>query len=230
MRRPERPKPSKLAVSNHPSGKRQRLRCEPWLGSCKREHDDQRHRSEARHLAIIFAPAPDVKLTARGEEGTRLENARSPRMGAVRHAKAAFLPTRPDANRRLPWEQFDEIAGDGISRPGRCAAVLRAPSGEPAARRSRYARVTGVVRLPRSRSLWNPSVDRTFRAGTTVPTKGSPSGTAGWRSKPLTAASSFEGSNPSPSVRTGVSPARGQQPIGDVANVERWTRRSAGAR
>ncbi|MDP9257854.1 MAG: hypothetical protein M3Q31_15045, partial [Actinomycetota bacterium] len=53
---------------------------------------------------------------------------------------------RPDANRRLPWEQFGEVVRDGISRPGRCAEILRAPSVEPAASRSRYARAIVVVR------------------------------------------------------------------------------------
>jgi hypothetical protein len=156
MRRPERPKPSKLAVSNHPSGKRQRLRCEPWLGSCKREHDDQRHHSEARHLAIIFAPAPDVKLTARGGGGNtpRKRPLAAHGSGATCESGLSSYPSRCEPS--TPMEQFDEIARDGISRPGRCAAVLRAPSGEPAARRSRYARVTGVVRLPRSRSPVEP--------------------------------------------------------------------------
>jgi hypothetical protein len=106
------------------------------------------------------------------------------------------------------------------------SAVGRAGSEAVSLRSGDRSRPTAAESLPRGTRRWTAL----FWAGTTVRTKGSPSGTAGWRSKPLTAASSFEGSNPSPSVRTGVSPARGQQPIGDVANVERWTRRSAGAR
>jgi hypothetical protein len=51
---------------------------------------------------------------------------------------------RPDANRRLPWEQFDEVARDGISRPG-----LRRKSCE---RRRASRRRVGRATLGRSRS------------------------------------------------------------------------------
>jgi hypothetical protein len=96
----------------------------------------------------------------------------------VRHAGAALLPTRPDANRRLPWEQFNEVARDGNGRPGRCAAILRVPSGEPAANRSRYGR-SGSSDAAESLPSITPSVDCPFWAGTTAPGLGSPAQWAG---------------------------------------------------
>jgi hypothetical protein len=71
VRLPERPKPGELALSDHASGKRQRLRREAVFGGGESEHDDRRHDSEARHPAIFFLPAPDVNVQASGQAQSR---------------------------------------------------------------------------------------------------------------------------------------------------------------
>jgi hypothetical protein len=52
---PERPKPGELSVSNHASGKRQRLCGKPLFDSRKGYQHDYHNQSEARHHVTVVA-------------------------------------------------------------------------------------------------------------------------------------------------------------------------------